>query len=106
MLGDGQYSARFWFGADECFGLIELSEGRLGGGDTVLSYFGTFAQDGRAFHGIISTGRHSSGPVPLFGLDRFDAEIVGTSQGETCIGTTTVEQLPGKVFSLTMTRIV
>jgi hypothetical protein len=105
VLEDGKYSA--WFRAEggEGMGVITLADGHVSGGDTVLSYFGTYSQAGDAFTAHINTERHSPGAVPLFGLDVLEIELVGTSKGRTAAGKGTVKQLPGVALSITLVRI-
>jgi hypothetical protein len=49
MLGDGKYAV--WFKADlaQGTGLVNLANGRITGGDTVIAYFGSYQQDGDRF---------------------------------------------------------
>lgn len=105
MLQDGKYSA--WFRAESGagVGVVELTNGRVRGGDTVLDYFGSYTQTGDAFYAHIQTQRHSPGEVPLFGIDDLDIEFVGTSKERTAAGAGTVKQLPGVALNITLVRI-
>src|SRR4051812_12644204 len=86
-------------------GVIKLTNGRVTGGDTVLSHFGSHSQIGDEFSAYIQTERHSPGTAPLFGLDELEIEIVGSSKGRTAACTGTVRQLPGVTLSVTLVRI-
>jgi len=105
MLPEGRYSA--WFRTDDAegMGVIELKAGRVTGGDAVLSYFGSYTQDGDQSSATIRTERHSQGNVALFGLDEIDISLSGTSRGRTGSGTGRVMQVPEVLFKVTLVRI-
>jgi hypothetical protein len=105
MLPEGKYSA--WFRTDDAEGLgvIELRAGRITGGDTVLSYIGTYSQIGDQIVAAIRTERHSPGDVTLFGLDAIDLSITGTSKERTGSGVGRVKQMPDATFKVVLVRI-
>lgn len=105
MLPDGRYSAYFQANDQDGMGVIELNAGRLTGGDTIISYFGTYSQDGDRFTASIRTERHSSGHAALFGHDNVDISVTGTSKDSTGAGTGHVKQLPGAIFQVVLVRM-
>src|SRR3982074_1519694 len=76
MLRNGSYSA--WFSTrqkegtgamqGEGIGVIELNDGKVTGGDTVLAYTGSYVADGDKFTAFIATERHTPGQPSVFGL--------------------------------------
>ena len=49
MLRNGSYSAWFRTPQGEGTGIVELNDGQLTGGDTVIGYDGSYTQDGDSF---------------------------------------------------------
>ncbi|QUS40705.1 hypothetical protein RPMA_19110 [Tardiphaga alba] len=105
MLPEGRYSA--WFRTDDAegMGVIELKAGRITGGDTGLSYFGTYTQDQDQFTATIRTERHSPGGIALFGLDEINITLAGKFKDRTGSGTGRVKQVPDVIFNVTLVRI-
>ncbi len=106
MLRNGSYSAWFRTQRGEGTGIIELNDGKVTGGDTVLAYSGSYAEDGDAFTALIATQRHTQGQPSVFGIDNVDLTLSGNSAAAitaSCKGT--VKQLPGMTFEATLIRI-
>lgn len=106
MLRNGSYSAWFKTQRGEGTGIVELNDGKVTGGDTVLTYTGSYAEDGDAFTALIFTERHSPGQPSVFGIDNVELTVSGNSSATTtasCAGT--VKQLPGMTFEAVLVRI-
>jgi len=72
MLKDGTYSAWFKTPRGQGTGLAHLRDGRISGGDTVISYGGTYEVDGDRFVATLTTRRHAAGQPSVFGIDEVD----------------------------------
>jgi hypothetical protein len=115
MLRNGSYSA--WFRTrhkegtgimlGEGTGVIELNDGKVTGGDTVLGYAGSYVVDGDKFIALIATERHTPGHPSVFGigLDDVTLTVTGKSTPTTASCTGTVKQAPGLIFEATFIRI-
>jgi hypothetical protein len=106
MLRNGRYSAWFRTQRGEGTGIVELNDGKVTGGDTVLAYTGSYAEDGNEFTALIATRRHTMGQPSVFGIDNVDLTLAGKSASMTtasCAGT--VKQVPGMTFEATLIRI-
>ena len=108
MLKDGKYSVWFRTPLAEGTGVVVLApNGRLSGGDTVLSYTGHWRTDGEQFEATVFTARHSPGQPSVFGVDDLDISLTGRSKGgvtASCKGT--AKQAPGLSFEPTLVRMV
>jgi hypothetical protein len=115
MLRNGSYSA--WFrtrqkegtGAmqGEGIGVIELNDGKVTGGDTVLAYTGSYVADGDKFTAFIATERHTPGQPSVFGIgiDVINLTLTGRSTPTTASCTGTAKQAPGLTFEATLIPI-
>jgi hypothetical protein len=107
-LKDGKYSVWFRTPLAEGTGVVVLApNGRLSGGDTVLSYTGHWRTDGEQFEATVFTARHSPGQPSVFGVDDLDISLTGRSKGgvtASCKGT--AKQAPGLSFEATLVRMV
>jgi hypothetical protein len=108
VLKDGKYSVWFRTPLAEGTGVVVLApNGRLSGGDTVLSYTGHWRTDGEQFEATVFTARHSPGQPSVFGIDDLDISLTGRSKGgvtASCKGT--AKQAPGLSFEATLVRMV
>ena len=107
MLKDGKYSVWFRTPLAEGTGVVVLApNGRLSGGDTVLSYTGHWRTDGEQFEATVFTARHSPGQPSVFGVDDLDISLTGRSKGgvtASCKGT--AKQAPGLMLDATLVRM-
>src|SRR6195256_6551209 len=115
MLRNGSYSA--WFRTRhqgetglmqaEGTGVIDLHEGKVTGGDTVLAYTGSYLVDGDKFSAFIATERHTAGQPSVFGIgiDVINLTLTGTSTSTTASCTGTAKQAPGLTFEATLIPI-
>ena len=107
MLRNGSYSAWFRTQRGEGTGIVELSDGKVTGGDTVLAYTGSYVEEGNTFTASIATQRHTQGQPSVFGIDNVDLTLTGNSSATvTASCTGTVKQLPGMTFEAVLIRIV
>ena len=106
MLRNGSYSAWFRTQRGEGTGIVELSDGKVTGGDTVLAYTGSYVEEGNTFTASIATQRHTQGQPSVFGIDNVDLTLTGNSSATvTASCTGTVKQLPGMTFEAVLVRI-
>jgi len=105
MLVNGKYSAWFRTPLGEGTGIVILQDGNVSGGDTVISYSGTYKQDGDEFSADIAIKRHAAGQLSVFGIDDVDISLTGRSTGAiaSCRGKS--RQAPGMEFEATMIRM-
>jgi hypothetical protein len=105
MLENGKYSVWFRTPLGEGTGIVQLRDGELTGGDTVLAYSGSYDQDGDVFSVNIATKRHSPGQLSVFGIDNVDMTLEGKTAGRvgSCRGKT--RQAPGMTFEATIIRM-
>lgn len=105
MLQDGRYSVWFKTALADGVGIVELSNERLLGRDTVIEYRGRLTQDGDHFKATVSTRRHSPGQAGILGLDEFDVDFEGTSGSRTAACAGTVRQLPDVPLEVVLVRM-
>ena len=105
MLPDGKYSAWYKTDRSDGVGVVEITDGRLFGRDTILEYSGSFIQKGDTFQARISTRRYAEGQVALLGADELDFEFAGTSRDSTAICWGKVAQMPHVPLEVVLVRI-
>jgi hypothetical protein len=113
MLRNGSYSA--WFRTrhkvgtgimqGEGTGVIELNDGKVTGGDTVLAYTGSYVVDGDKFTACIATERHTQGQPSVFGIDNFDLTVSGRCTPTMASCTGTAKQSPDLAFEAVLIPI-
>jgi hypothetical protein len=105
MLQDGQYAAWFKTPRGEGTGILHLANGKISGGDSVLTYSGSYQVDEDRFTAVVSTRRHAAGQPALFGIDEVQIEVSGKSTGTTasCVGA--AKQAPEMSFQATLIRV-
>ena len=104
MLRDGTYAAWFKTSLREGAGIVHFANGRLWGGDSIISYSGCYEVDGDRWTATVTTRRHSAGHATVFGpgIDEMELKLAGTSNGKiaSCSGTT--DAAPGMAFEATL----
>jgi hypothetical protein len=102
MLRDGKYLAWFRTARGEGTGIVHLCNGRIAGGDAVITYGGTYEVDGDRFVATLTSRRHAAGQPSVFGVDEVELKLTGRSNGTiaTCSGA--VDEVPGMVFEATL----
>jgi hypothetical protein len=105
MLRNGRYAVWFKTPRGEGTGMITLTDGRMSGSDAVLTYSGSYQQNGDDFTAAIRTRRYAEGQPSLFGIDDLDLTLAGTSREKTAACTGTARQAPELSFEATLIRI-
>ena len=105
MLQDGQYAAWFKTPRGEGTGILVLANGTITGGDSVLTYSGSYQVDQDRFTTVVSTKRHAAGQPSLFGIDEVPIEVAGKSTGTTACCTGAAKQAPELAFQATLIRV-
>jgi hypothetical protein len=104
MLRDGTYAAWFKTPLREGAGIVHFANGKLWGGDSIISYSGCYEVDGHRWTATVTTRRHSAGHATVFGagIDEMELKLAGTSNGKiaSCSGTT--DAAPGMAFEATL----
>jgi hypothetical protein len=88
-------------------GVIELNDGKVTGGDTVLGYTGSYVVDGDKFIALIATERHTPGHPSVFGigLDDVNLTLTGKSTPTSASCTGAAKQAPGLAFEAVLVRM-
>ena len=86
-------------------GVVELNDGKVTGGDTVLAYTGSYVVEGDKFTASIATERPTPGQPSVFGIDDVNLTLTGKSTLTTASCTGTAKQAPGLTFEATLVRI-
>ena len=104
MLKDGTYAAWFKTPLREGAGIVHFANGRIWGGDSIISYSGSYEVDGDRFTATVTTKRHSAGHDTVFGadIDEVELTLVGTSNGKIANCSGTAPQAPGMAFEATL----
>ena len=108
MLKDGKYSVYFRTPLAEGLGVVVLApDGKLSGGDTVMSYTGHWRTAGENFEATLYTKRHSPGePTAFGGVDDLEITLTGLSKGGvTAWCTGNAKQAPGLKLEATLVRM-
>jgi hypothetical protein len=105
MLLNGKYSAWFRTPAGEGTGIVILQDGTVSGGDTVMTYSGSYKEVGDGFSADIAIKRHSPGQLSVFGIDDVNITLTGKSSGTVASCRGEARQAPGMTFEATMIRI-
>jgi hypothetical protein len=105
MLKNGRYAVWFKTPRGEGTGMVTLTDGRVFGRDSVLTYSGFYQVDGEDFTAAICTRRHAAGQASLFGIDNLDLSLAGTSMEKTANCTGTARQAPDLSFQATLIKI-
>jgi len=104
MLENGEYSAWFRTPQGQGTGTVTLANGRITGGDSAISYQGTYERDGDRFTATVNTFRHCNGQPSIFGIDELELRLVGQSRDFSIVCHGTAEQAPGLAFHATLIR--
>jgi len=100
MLRDGTYAAWFKTPLREGAGIVHFANGKLWGGDSIISYSGCYEVDGARWTATVTTRRHSAGHATVFGagIDEMELKLAGTSNGKIASCTGTTDAAPGMAF--------
>jgi hypothetical protein len=105
MLRDGEYAAWFKTPRGEGTGIVFLANGKIAGGDSVLSYSGTYEVHEDRFTATLSTKRFAAGHPTLFGVDEIELKLTGHINGVTASCSGMAEQAPELPFHATLIRV-
>src|ERR1700760_2702862 len=67
MLRDGTYAAWFKTQLREGAGIVHFANGKLWGGDSIISYSGCYEVEGDRWTATVTTRRHAAGHATVFG---------------------------------------
>ncbi|KQY95142.1 hypothetical protein ASD21_07185 [Caulobacter sp. Root1455] len=106
-MRDGLYKVQFKTPLGDGAGVAYLAGGKMHGGDSMIFYVGTYAEDGGQFTASVQTDAHSSVPsmASVFGVSKASINLKGTSEGDKATMQGSSPQAPGVSFSATLTRI-
>ncbi len=105
MIQNGEYAAWFKTPRGEGTGILLLLNGKITGGDSVLTYSGSYEVDQDRFTAVVSTRRHAAGQPTLFGIDEVQIELAGKSTGTTASCAGAAKQAPELPFQATLIRV-
>jgi hypothetical protein len=81
-MRNGLYMVQFQTPSGAGAGVVTLCDGKIGGGDGVLYYTGTYNEADNKFTAEVLTGRHTAGALSVFGGDNLHIKLSGTTQGD------------------------
>jgi hypothetical protein len=102
MLRDGVYAAWFRTPLGAGTGTVRIAEGKITGGDTFISYGGSYQADGDRFTATLTTARHAPGRPTVFGIDEVEVTLTGRCSGSIASCSGTARQAPGLTFEVTL----
>ncbi|MGY3388019.1 hypothetical protein ACVWW6_000610 [Bradyrhizobium sp. USDA 3311] len=102
MLKDGTYSAWFKTPRGEGTGIVHFENGKISGGDSIITYGGTYETVGDRFTATVTTKRHTAGHATVFGIDDLELKLDGVVKGATAKCTGTAAAAPGLTFEATL----
>ena len=102
MLKDGTYAAWFKTPLGQGTGIAHVADGKIWGGDSIMTYSGTCEVDGDRFTAILSIKRHTDGHATVFGADDLTLRLEGTCAGNIATYVGTAEQAPGVLLEGTL----
>lgn len=99
-MREGLYRVEFKTPLGQGAGLVVLAGGKLWGGDPMIAYVGTYAENGAQLTAEVRTYKHSvvPGMTPVFGRDEVHLTLRGNSSGDTAQMTGTAREAPGVGF--------
>ncbi|PSO25990.1 hypothetical protein C7G41_28865 [Bradyrhizobium sp. MOS002] len=102
VLKDGEYVAWFQTEHGSGTGRLLLKDGIISGGDTIISYGGTYELDGTRFSATLTTHRHAEGQPSVFGVDEVEIKLTGTAASNFASCSGQVTEVPGMLFQATL----
>lgn len=104
MLENGTYAAWFKTSLKQGAGLAHLADGQIDGGDSFMTYSGTYTLIGDRFTAILQVTRHSEGPASVFGVDNFTLNLEGRLAGKIASFTARADEVPGMILEGTLLK--
>jgi hypothetical protein len=77
MFENATYAVRFKTPLKQGAGLAHVADGKIDGGDSLMTYSGTYNFIGDRFTAVMQVTRHSEGPASVFGVDNFTLNLDG-----------------------------
>ena len=102
MLKNGNYVAWFKTPSQPGTGVIHLLDGSITGGDSILSYSGTYEVRGDEFTAVLNTTRHTKGHESVFGADNLTLLLKGKVLGRIASFIGTADEFPDTPFEGTL----
>ena len=102
MLKNGKYAAWYRTPLKQGTGIAQLFDGSITGGDSVLSYSGSYAVNGDEFTATLTTTRHSRGQQSIFGADNLTLLLEGRIVGRIARFVGTAAEFPDVPFEGTL----
>jgi hypothetical protein len=102
MLKHGKYAAWFRTPSKQGTGFAHLLDGSITGGDSILSYSGTYQVRGDEFTAILKTTRHTKGHETIFGADNLTLRLKGKAVGRIAKFIGTADEFAGTPFAGTL----
>ena len=79
-----------------------MLDGSITGGDSILSYSGTYRASGDEFTAILKTTRHTKGHATIFGADNLTLLLKGQVVGRIAKFSGTADEFPDTPFEGTL----
>ena len=104
-MKNGLYKVEFATQRGAGAGVVVLNNGKVQGGDSALSYDGTYVEDGNTFAANVTTRRHTQGMPSVFGVDNVEIKIEGQIAGDKAALLGSVPTMPGVRFQANLSPI-
>jgi len=104
MFENGTYAAWFKTPLNQGAGLAHVADGKIEGGDSFMTYSGTYTFSGDRFTAVLQVTRHSEGPASVFGIDNFKLNLQGKLVGKIASFTARADEVPGMILEGTLIR--
>jgi hypothetical protein len=102
MLKNGSYSAWFKTPQGQGTGIVHFENGKISGGDSIMTYDGSYEVSGDRFTATVTTRRHTAGHATVFGIDDLVLKLDGVWKGAIAKCTGTADVAPGLTFEATL----
>jgi len=104
MFENGTYAAWFKTPLNQGAGLAHVADGKIEGGDSFMTYSGTYTFSGDGFTAVLQVTRHSEGPASVFGVDNFTLNLQGKLVGKIASFTGRADEVPDMILEGTLIR--
>lgn len=104
-MQDGVYKVTFKTPLGEGAGVVVVDSTRIRGGDSAMTYQGTYQQDGNTITANVTVGRHTQGLDSVLGVDSAHLILNGTADNAVAKLTGTAREVPGISISVHLQRI-
>jgi hypothetical protein len=100
MLRDGEYAAWYRTPLGAGTGTVRLADGKITGGDTFISYGGSYQVDGDRITATLTTSRRAPGQPTVFGIDEVEVMLTGRCTGAIASCSGMAKQAPEVLFEV------